>query len=251
MARGYKRKRGTSYSNPPRPAKRRKTMYKGTAPNYRRNGFLGRELKFKDDYVTDTAILSTWTGAELDPTVSGSLCLNGVSQGDTENTRDGRQYIIKSIGIKGTVAADPAESQAAPASDFHVRLLLVHDKQTNAAQLNAEDVMTVDANVETFGFRNLENVQRFDVLADKTILVPAGSTSMNEGAANLFANAGCKRKFKMFHTFEKGLKVNTNGTGGTVSSITDNSLHLIGVCDAVGATTTPKIWYESRLRFYG
>jgi hypothetical protein len=242
----YKRRRLNTYS----PTTRSYQKVQGRFRNRRTGGFVGQELKFTDDYVNGATIGSTWVGGELDPTVSGASCLNGVSQGDGETQRDGRNFMMKSIMLRGFVDTTLQESQNTPVGDSIVRLCLVMDKQTNAAQMNAEDCMDGGVPVDTISFRNLENSRRFKVLKDITLKIEGSKGAMNEGAANLFANGNVQTPFQIYHDFKRPVRVTTNGTGGTVGAITDVSLHLIGVTNAASGTNNT-LYYSSRLRFYG
>ncbi len=216
------------------------------AVNVRTAGFTNIENKFKDFALNGTAITQTWAGGELDdPT---AMALSAVQQGDGESQRDGRVFTINSVHLSGNIAQTSLESQTVPISDSIVRLALVWDTQSNNAQLNAEDVMLpIGTNRDIHSFRNLQFSKRFIVLKDMKIRVPAAQTSTNEGAVNLFANPVVLVNFKMNKSFKKGIKVRCNATTAVVTSVTDNSLHLIGCSNA----STNTITYTSRVRFTG
>ncbi len=208
-------------------------------------GFTGIEKKFVDYIDNDDPFSSTWAGGEMDPTTNA---VSAIAQGDGENQRDGRVATLHSVFIKGFMSVAATESSIAPLDDIIVRIVLVQDKQTNGAQLNAEDVMdTISAAVDINSVKNLQNSARFVVLKDKTFLLPRGRANTNEGAANLFASAKILVPFKMGVTFKKPIRVNHTGTTANVTSVADNSIHVIGTTSNVEGLLT----YRSRVRFTG
>ncbi len=216
------------------------------ATGVRSGGFLGIESKFKDFRVNTDPFTDVWAGGEMEDATA--LSVSAVAQGDGESERDGRVYHITSIHIRGTISIVASESQTAPIDDLIARVCLVWDKQTNAAQLNAEDVMlTIAAGDDIDSFRNLQFVNRFEVLSDKKFRLPAGQANTNEGAVNLFANGRVILPFRMSHKFKTPLKVNCVGTTAVIASIADNSLHIIGTAQ----NTSARLDYTSRLRFMG
>lgn len=219
--------------------------------NARIGGFLGIEKKFIDGTIALTNISTTWTGAEIDPTTLVSL--TAVAQGDGESQRDGRQYKVQGIQVRGQISFGAVEADALPQGDFPVRIIMVHDKQTNGAALNAEDVMVLSGvgdDVNTF--RNLQFVKRFQILREKTLVLKR-TNAVNEGAVNSFASGACVQNFKMSYKFKKdnGLQVNMSGTTGVIGNVTDNSVHMIAVTNISGGGDGPRIKYQFRTRFIG
>jgi len=185
----------------------------------------------------------TWVGGELDP--AATLAISTVAQGDGESNRTGRTYTIHSVHVRGFVVRDREEAVSNPTADIICRVVLVYDKQTNGAQLNAEDVMLA-ATEDVTSWRNLQFSQRFKVLWDKTMVIPASRGSTTNGS-NSFSSPKTTVKFIINKEFTVPIKVRCSGTGGTISDVTDNSLHLIGVSRDVNTTFT----CESRIRFTG
>jgi len=204
------------------------------------------EVKFADFRVNDDAFTTVWAGGEMED--GTALSVSAVAQGDGESQRDGRVYHIHSVFIHGTIDIASFESQVNPIGDIIARLALVWDKQTNGAQLNAEDVMlTIGALDDIDSFRNLQFTKRFQVLADRKFHLKLSQAQMNEGAINLFANGPVNIPFKMSHVFSKPIKVTCKGTTAVIASIVDNSLHIIGTANSTNATLS----YASRIRFTG
>ncbi len=250
-----KRRRPSTYTQSARPFKRprqspaaaaagRMRMRRVTQP--RIGGFTGIEKKFIDYTVTDDAFVTVWAGGEMDPATA--LGISSIAQGDGESNRDGRVAVLHSIFIKGFVKTAATESAVAPLNDEIVRVAIVQDKQTNGAQLNAEDVFsTISATNDINSVKNLQNSARFIVLKDKTIRIPRGQVSQNEGAANLFASGQCNIPFKMGVNLKKPIRVNHTGTTAVIASVADNSIHVIGT----STSTNCQLSYRSRVRFTG
>ncbi len=211
----------------------------------RTGGYTDIEKKFADFTVSGDGFTNTWVGGEMED--GTALSVSAVSQGDGESQRDGRVYYIHSVHIKGFVQIPLSESQTSPLPDLLARIALVWDTQTNGAQLDAENVfLSVSSALDVNSFRNLQFSKRFIVLKDKLIRLPVPGQT-NEGAANLFAAGIVKIPFKINKTFKVPIKVRCSGTTAAISSITDNSLHIIGTATA----TTAQLTYESRIRFTG
>lgn len=209
-------------------------------------GFTGIEKKFVDFFKQVDAFSLTWAGGEMDPGTADAL--SAIAQGDGESQRDGRVAVLHSVFIKGFLSIAAIESSAAPLDDIVVRLAIVQDKQTNGAQLNAEDVFkTLASGDDTNSVKNLQNSARFIVLKDKTWLIPRARAVSNEGAANLFSSPRILVPIKMGTTFRKPIRVNHTGTTAVIASVADNSIHLIGCATNASALLS----YSTRIRFTG
>lgn len=211
--------------------------------NTRIGGYVGRELKYVDQSVSGTTLTdNTWT--VLDPSLN---CLNGIVQGDGKSERDGRNYIIKSVHINGYLKLDAEESSISTVSDLLARVAIIHDGQTNNGSPTATDVYE-DGDINSF--RNLEWIRRFTVCKEKKIRIPCSQSQVNEGTTNAFAHGSIVIPFKMNINITSPLWVNTNGTTGSVSSITDNSFHFM-VCALTDSNSPVRVYYTSRVRFCG
>lgn len=203
---------------------------------------VGLEKKYIDYEITNTAMTGNWATYE-DATAD---CISAVAQGDGESNRDGKNYVITSVHVKGEVYIPAAEASAAPEDDAKVRVCLVLDKQTNGAQLVATTVMDGSLANDWLAFRNMQYTKRFTVLGDKTLVMRPNI--LNEGAVNSFANGGSRSHTFSFNVnFPKGLKVETTSTSAVIANIMNNSLHII----AVTSDTTATLNYHSRVRFVG
>jgi len=222
--------------------------------NVRYGGYLGQEKKYLDQYYAQTNLSASvdWSGCETDPATTN--CLNAVAQGDGVTNRDGNKYCITEINIKGLVSMAPQANQTGPDSAPHVFLALVQDKQTNAAQLNSEDVyvnpqsgggITQGA---TMPFRNIQYSKRFKVLKTWAIQLPPppmtyDGTNVEQGSARV--------PFDVYVKLKKPIYVECKGTSANVTDIVDNSLHMIATYENSTEGVSVLLSYNSRIRFYG
>jgi len=219
------------------------------------------EMKYFDAEATLLAIpvlTTTWVATTMadpettinlgDPAIATPLCLCAPKVSASLNGRIGRSILIHKVKVRGHIVVNTQAAQAATDPSSYIRLMLVQDTQTNAAQMTGAQLMNdgsaADATINSF--QNPNNFGRFRVLKDKTIVIgnPGG---FNDGAATGATN-GLVRPFKMVVNFKTPVKVQFNATnGGTVADIVDNSFHIV-----VGANTislAPTLSYYSRVAY--
>lgn len=225
--------------------------------NLRTAGLLGIEHKYYDTYRSSVLMPfnnTTWAGCEVDPAVAN--CLNGIAQGDAAYNRDGKQISMNKIDITGvvTLANQTAETDSDTIGVIFIALVL--DTQTNGAQLNSEDVYENPSGANYLAaapFRVMENTKRFKVLSrvllDPTEFAPA-VRNMYSGTNSTFYANGIQVPWSM-HVNLGAMKVNYKDGGGTVSSIMDNSLHIVAVRAQAADDPGCSIAYQSRVRFFG
>ncbi len=198
------------------------------------------EKKFADFEANSDAFASTWATME-DATIKS---VSGVALGDTESQRDGRVYHISSIHMRCTVNRIAAEASANPASDLKGRICLIWDTQTNGAQMVATDAMDGGQTDDTLSFRNLQHSKRFKVLWDKYWYLR--TDNMAQGAVDTFATGSQTTSIMRYNkTFKKPLKVICEGTTNAIDSLSDNSIHVIGIANSTSAVLN----YQVRIRF--
>lgn len=200
------------------------------------------ERKYFDNNLASTAFTSgaaTFAGCEMDPATQN--CLFSPVQGDDYNNRQGRKVHVLAIKIRGMITYPISDNQVGALVTPHLRILLVQDKQTNAAQLNSEDV--VQTNI--MGFQNPAFFGRFRVIKDKIVNFTDPVRSWD--GTNI-QQSGDQRHFKMKVKFAKPVVVHYNSTnGGTVADVIDNSFHLLGATTDTGLA--PAIAYRVRTTF--
>ncbi len=177
---------------------------------------LNVEYKFLDAQTQLTAIPNT--GLNLDLTNS--------SQGDTDQTRDGNS--IKVVALYGKMLF----TQHANATSTFVRVVLVHDKQTNQANFSDADLFTDSTALDIIvSALNIDNKYRFHVLLDVTIaLSAAGNTA---------------KTLKFYKKLNMPIRYDANA--GDITDITSNSLTLVFFGSE--ATNTPSVTSFIRTRY--
>ena len=217
--------------------------------NPRTGGFTGLELKFKDYEQSLVAVTTSVTGSEQDPATE--QCINGVAQGEGENQRNGRKYRMRSIQVKGFVSMAALADETGAPENAIVRVLLVHDKQSNGATFVPQEVLKDTVGEDVLSLRHMEHVTRYDVLADKIIHLK-WRTAVHDGIQSTdpvtAAYAGDSQHFEFYKKLDIG--VLTKGTSANVTDITDNSLHLMAISFADGSAAV-KMSTQTRLRFTG
>jgi len=218
------------------------------------------EMKYFDcDYnaTAITAVTTTWpAGTITDPlttinlgsaAVANPLCLCVPTVGAALNQRVGRKITVRKIKIHGTIAVAAQAAQGAGDAASKIRIALVQDMQTNAAQMTGaqlyQDATAAATTISTF--QNPNNFGRFRVLKDKIIQIGnlnlAGSPTANDVIQN-----GGKINFKFAVNFKKPVEVHFNATnGGTVADIVDSSFHILAGCDSTAVA--PTLAYYSRV----
>jgi len=227
------------------------------------------EMKYFDcarSSVNLPAVTTTWpAGAMVDPSttinlgaaaVATPLSLFSPTVGSALNQRIGRSVLVRKIKVRGQLIASTLQTSAAgyaPDDSNKVRLMLVQDMQTNAAQMTAAALMNdaADAATTINSYQNPNNFGRFRVLKDKEVTFQDPNFTVSETAAASFNayQAGLIRNFKWTINFKIPVKVQFNATnGGTVADIVDNSFHIVA---ATTSTTNVNIGisYYSRVAY--
>ena len=210
----------------------------------------GQEWKYLDRSYgpTGVSITAAMSGAEADP--SSVNCLNSTGTGDGGSNRNGRLIFMKSIHVSGIVQYYWSGGTVTQVDrNPIVAIWLVHDRQTNGAQLNSEDVFVnplANAVTNICAFRNLDYEQRFDVLHKELIVMKQTNIETVGGGGGV--KGGANTVPFNFIVRLRDMPVTFTDTGANVTSISDNSLHLVAVADCNGQIL-PQLAYNSRLRF--
>lgn len=230
------------------PAKKAKISAARMVANAVSMGFMGIRKKFLDTAKADGAIAinTDLTGGEYDPSTGCTGCLSCPAQGDTEQSRDGKRFVIDSLILKGHVALTESASTAVFDS-AKVFVAVVLDTQTNGAQLSSEDVFKSLGNAAPLNVNVTKNLlfgDRFRILKSQVYdLTPPGPAP-----AGLIAFCSPRRDFDWYIPFKGGLTVNLNaGTTANVTNVIDNSLHVVAFATVAGTTMA----YNARIRFQG
>lgn len=179
--------------------------------NYIR-GMVNCELHNYDEAQTATAI---------DNSGSVTSLIDGIAQGDTNNTFTGNSLLLKRVQLRGTIAMH------ASATSTRVRLMVVLDKRPPSS--GTPPVVTDILNTAAItSFLNIENqIGRFKVLMDRTYVV---NTQFPERPFTFF------RKLSLHCKFNDSQELSLNDV--LILQISDES------------TNTPTVAFNSRLRYY-
>lgn len=183
-------------------------------PAYRRSANYGRPLTMQGGprlshkeakditTLTTTVITNGATGANV-------FLLNGIQSGTTASTRIGRRITMKSILVKFNASLAPTTTGASS-----LRILIVYDKQANAATPAATAVLVTDTISSPM---NLSNSSRFVTLIDETVSCIGAS-----------GPAACD--FTRFRKLNLITEFNANNAG-TIGDITTGSIHCYAYQD--------------------
>lgn len=204
------------------------------------------ERKYFDaEYSTALPALTTgWAGGEADPSTLNTLF--APSLGTDFNNRVGRKVQVLSLKIRGRIIIAPQADQTAADTVATCRIIVVHDQQTNATQLNAEDVILSGAGSEALSmYQNPAFFGRFRVLKDKRYVLQ--NPNMTYDGTNI-EQAGLSKLFQFTIKFRKPVIVHYNSTnGGTIADVVDNSFHIIA--GAAATALAPILAYKVRTTF--
>lgn len=203
------------------------------------------EMKYFDTLVDNLAIpqsAGAWSAANrLNP--GGTDTLVCPPQGAGISERIGKQIKLHKLKMRGYVIIPPQAAQAAADSPCFVRLMVVQDKQTNAAAFNPSLLMSASS-VTATSFQNFNEFGRFKVWKDKMLTFGNVNLAGSPTASDV-VQAGDIRWFKFNLNFKEPLEIKFNSSGATsVASLVNNSFHMVGMCSS--AAYVPAIYYNCR-----
>jgi len=211
------------------------TRYSGRVP----------ELKWVD--IGNNNLTSASYAAPVTP-----INLFQTVQGGAGYQRIGQRVQLHSLQIRGQIY--PTATQT---GSCNLRVLVVYDRQANAAQCAYSDVITNvsaagTATQSITGFVNMANRERFIVLIDEVLWCPA--LSIAGGSATVTGLVTGSDKVQSMFNFSryvklKGLETHFNNTnGGTYADIQTGMLTMFFAADGAGSTNWIFNW-QSRVRF--
>lgn len=174
------------------------------------NGRGAAELKYIEPVTLTTNI----------PSAGQINLFNGVASGTDFNQRIGRKITMKSLYLRFTL--NPIATASAPVGDI-VRVMMIYDTQANGALPSVTDVL-VTANWQAA--MNLNNRDRFKVLYDKFINMPANTYT----AGALTAGSPTQKYLSKFK--QCSLEVVYSGTAATIGSIATGAVYTLVISSA-------------------
>ncbi len=207
-------------SNGPTRYRRTQRSYKGVDKKFLENYTKLMESKFINTSVTETPVAGT----------SDLVLVNGVTQGDTEITRDGESILITSLQYNLDILAD-----ADMAIDIDVDLLLVLKRDVRGTVISMTNFLVADDITE---MRQVQNSKNFKVLHRQKIHIPHPAV----------AGSSFRTVYRYYHKFKKPLKTKYLSSSALVAGIDRNAIYLIIMTNA-GATFLPTINGQVRVVF--
>lgn len=198
----------------------------------RTGGFYGLYTKRGRDELK--VIDSGSTSPGVVPVAGALILINGVATGTDYTARIGRKICLKSMLVRFNLAPNYAASDSTGET---IRIMLVWDTQSNSAAPLVTDVLNA---ADYLSPNNLNNRDRFKILADKFLTLPGWTAA----AGALVNGSPVEKNLKLY---KKGYwETVFSGTGATVGSIQTGALYILYIGSG-GAQTN--FSYNSRVRF--
>lgn len=168
-----------------------------------------------------------------------SVSLNLIPQGTTKNSRIGNKCTVVNLNIHGqlTLLTQAADSVVGD----KVRFIVFIDKQANGAvPASVADILQTmpGATTDVNSFRNLDNVERFIILKDKTYTLnqstQSGALGSNVVVREIKMNKKC------------AVPLEFSSTTGAITEIRSNNIMWMAI--SLGNNTT-NIALTSRVKF--
>lgn len=182
--------------------KRKAATPKATSSKRRRVSTT-QEVKFYDFPIINNVIS---TAGAIIPT----LC--GIPQGSNSSERVGRKVRIQSIALRGF--SNLNDQGVAIFAGGNCRVVLYIDKQCNGATATVADIMR---NASIGSFKNLNNEDRFTILADRNISIGAVTNAAHTSA-----------DVKYWSLFiKKEVEIHYSGITSSIADITSSNIGLL------------------------
>lgn len=229
--RSYQRRRNNKFIVP-----YAKRGYLRTGGFYRKGGYgtaPSKETKFYDE-INDLGNVPISVNGNI---LSVSL-INGIISGVGESQRVGRKIQVKGIGLTFTMQVGP--NVLASLGTEHMRVMLYLDKQCNGTAATVDDILeSTDTAPIILSYRELENINRFRILHDKTyqLKVTSSVETVNGGLAEVRVIR--KVWVNVNHPIE------FTGPGPSITAIRSNNFGVLVISDKGAAI----IKMSSRVRY--
>lgn len=192
------------------------------------------EKKFYDFTLSD-ASLSAAAQAPLKAGIGpdpGSSTIVDIVQGTGESQRIGRKCTITKIMLRLNfefLTADDATLNMANTAHETVRFMIYWDKQCNGAGISGTDML--ETNVYN-SYRNLANVQRFQILYDKTWAWNTTAIAASSAADQETTTAITVNSKRVISDYQKHINLNVfipvefDNTDGQLTGIKSNNVGI-------------------------
>lgn len=189
----------------------------------RTGGYYGRfkqsseELKFYDFRQPEVNLThSQWVRIQDSPVLN-------MPQNTSESGRIGRKITIKGYFMRILI-------NSIIRSDWGCRVVLVMDKQTNGAAMSDTDLFVTGpggVNPEVLSFMNLANKDRFRIIHDEYVRVPATAAQVAQVGAPAAGDPNASNTTEIRIDINKrfNFPMEFNGTSGTLAEIRSMNLY--------------------------
>ena len=179
----------------------------------------------------------------LTPTTTPYITvMNALAQGTTNITRIGDSVRWTSFQMRGRMDGHTT-------TDNLVRIVFLRDHSPRGANPSYTDIFEGSPSVTNVQqYRNLDNIKRFDILWDKTYVVPAqSSASSSVRVIEKFFDLEKKRK-KNKKGYNKSINETNYGLGaaGGVADISENGFFILVVSDNTAAPVDLDLHFRGR-----
>lgn len=167
---------------------------------------VGREIKWRDNVFSLAPVKNT----------GDFFHFSDMPQGPGFDRRVGRTVVITSVAVRYVLENTPKDNISFGQAEDIIRIIIYVDHQTNGAAPLATDILQ---STTVNSFRNLHNVARFSILADRQHVVVHGSAS-GDGTNNDFGST-----FRPYTFYTKcNIPIIYTGTSGDIAGNNSNSV---------------------------
>ena len=154
--------------------------------------------------------------------------INGISQGDTGDTREGRKITIKGLQLRGITQSTPSTG----IDQFH-RIMIVQQLRPNGVAPALTDILQTN---QIQSLRCRFKLRDYKVLVDKTISLNAAGESGSNRFIRFNKKMILNEYFNSFNT-------------GNITDVQSNALYLITLGSSPAGTTAGTFNYNMQLSF--
>nr|WAE43108.1 MAG: capsid protein [Cressdnaviricota sp.] len=240
--------------------KRRKVPYSSYKPKVNLRSIIkyqqsrsGGEIKSVDiinpnPNAQSSSSVATPATFPLNSTVSITL-LNGITIGSSAWNRVGRKLSLKSVHL----VMNPIIVNASTAVQY-ARIAIVYDKQTNGALPSYDDMFRDNINASTdcstssvvFSYAgiNLNNRDRFEIIADKRFMFPSSDT------ANFINTSQQLQCYEYFYKLgDRETHYKADSAPGVIGDVATGSLLLVTWGNVAAGSEAYGVQIHARIRY--
>lgn len=214
------------------------------------------ELKYFDG---ETDVVGGLSGVPVG--VTGTIVdesLNLIKQGTQPSQRIGRKVVVKRLQMRGHVRLQSVVAGITPNRPLRFRLIVYCDKQCNGAAGSAEQILqsrnnsadaSVDKDVTLDNYRNMEYIDRYRIIYDKTHTLNPLTLSTADVSGLRIDSSGVYKTFNFGKNMNLEIIWGTVAASGTIDQIQSNNLGVMCIVDDNTQSEDWQLKYQWRLRY--